>query len=263
MAGIDRFTTAGIEVFALKDGDTVFDETVFPDLDPVVRDSRLRAAGLSGIITEFNAFLLRHPDGACDLVDTGCGSTWGDAAGHLPARLAELGVALTDIRRVILTHLHRDHFGGLFDAEGGKVFPKAEIWLGRAEHARWHGSGEGNAIVTEAYADQITLFDDGDEVAPNVRGWHLPGHTPGQMGLRIGSDLVLVADILHSFALQLPEPEVFAKYDADKPQGIATRKAALAEIAERGLVMASSHAIAGQKFVRLVVDGQGYRAETV
>jgi glyoxylase-like metal-dependent hydrolase (beta-lactamase superfamily II) len=257
----DRFSTGTLEVIAVTDGGLVFEEAVFPTVDPAAQTQRLSAAGLTQIQTEFTCYLLRHRDGTLDLIDAGCGVYFGENGGALPARLAELGVSLGDIRRVYLTHMHRDHFGGLVDAAGQKTCPGAEVWIGRAEHASVIGSGTAGEEMIKAYAGQIYLFDDGQALGDGLTAWHLPGHTGGHMGFVLDGHLALVGDILHSFALQLPDLAAYTIYDDDAAQGQATRIAALKRIADEGLVMASSHALPGQKFVRLVPSAEGYRAE--
>ena len=70
--GAQRYTVGEIEVWCLQDGASSFDNDVFPSITDQDRADRLAAAGQSQIDTAFNAYLIKHPDGALDLVDTGC-----------------------------------------------------------------------------------------------------------------------------------------------------------------------------------------------
>lgn len=74
---------------------------------PVVFDHRSMA----------NAYVLRGKDG-CMLIDSGWDTK--EARNALERKMAEIGLGLRDIRKVIYTHLHPDHFGqaGLFSEYG-------------------------------------------------------------------------------------------------------------------------------------------------
>jgi glyoxylase-like metal-dependent hydrolase (beta-lactamase superfamily II) len=258
MQGVARFQTDVAEVFCLTDGGTDFGADVFPTVDARTLAARLAAAGHSTIRTQFNAFLIRQGD-ALTLVDTGCGALFGDKGGQLPEQLAALGVAPADISTLVFTHLHGDHCGGAL-VDGAPVFANARVMLHPAEHAHWQDRDAPAARVIAAYADHIVLVTDGQAVADGVTVWALPGHTPGHIGLRIGAGLVIVGDIFHSAALQLPDPEVATIYDVDADVARQTRIAALAEFAARDLVFTGGHSVAPQVFARLITDGTGYRA---
>jgi glyoxylase-like metal-dependent hydrolase (beta-lactamase superfamily II) len=258
MDGIVLFRTPEAEVFCLTDGGTDFGAEVFPSVDAPTLAARLAAVGDRTIRTQFNAFLIRQ-GAALTLVDTGCGILFGDKGGQLPARLSALGIAPTDIGTLVFTHLHGDHCGGAL-LDGAPVFPKARVMLHPAEHAYLQERDAPAARVIAAYADRIQMVSDGQGVAPSVTAWALPGHTPGHIGLRIGAGLVIVGDIFHSAALQLPDPEVATIYDVDADLARQTRLRALSEIAAQELVFSGGHSVAPQSFARLLADGTGYRA---
>jgi glyoxylase-like metal-dependent hydrolase (beta-lactamase superfamily II) len=261
MDGIVLFQTPEAEVFCLTDGGTDFGAEVFPAVAAPTLAARLAAAGDSTIRTQFNAFLIRQ-GGMLTLVDTGCGALFGAAGGQLPARLAALGVAPCDIGTLVFTHLHGDHCGGAL-LDGAPVFPKARVMLHPAEQAHWQERDAPAARVIAAYADRLQMVSDGQGVAPSVTVWDLPGHTPGHIGLRIGAGLVIVGDIFHSAALQLPDPEVATIYNVDADLARLTRLRALSEIAAKDLVFSGGHSVAPQSFARLLADGAGYRAVQV
>ncbi|MBS0122650.1 MBL fold metallo-hydrolase [Thetidibacter halocola] len=252
-----RFIAEGIEVWCLEDGTKSFDAATFPALDDATRAARLAAAGLQTMDTAFNVYLLRHPDGAVDLVDAGCGTLFGAGAGHLPARMADLGVAAEHVRTLIFTHLHGDHCGGAV-LDGKPAFPNAQVLVHPADIAHF-GAGEGPAsVMLNAYAGRITPMTDGHILPGGLRVWHLPGHTPGHCGLHIGDGFALVADILHSFAVQLPDPGLGPRFDVDAAQAAQSRRAALDWLADTGAVWSGSHGI-GARFLRAQRDGRGFR----
>lgn len=254
MPGVDRCTAGEVEVICLTDGSTVFQPDMFPALDGDTLGGRLRDAGLTGIASEFNVYVLRHADGL-DLVDTGCGSLFGPKAGRTAGLLAGLGIAPSDVRRLIFTHLHRDHAGGALD-DGVPVYPNAEVMVHRAEAAHWHGSGALAEAVLSAHA-RVTLLDEAADLGNGIALWHLPGHTPGHCGLRI-ADLALVGDIVHSEALQLCDPALSPTYDTDPALAARTRRAALELIARDGLRWSGSHMLGPRKFARLAGAGTGF-----
>ncbi|TAK36366.1 MAG: MBL fold metallo-hydrolase [Chloroflexota bacterium] len=73
---------------------------------PGIHQLRLPIPGSSlGVI---NAYLVRGEDGYL-LVDTGWDAK--DSFASLQQQLAELGVQLTDIKTILVTHIHPDHYG--------------------------------------------------------------------------------------------------------------------------------------------------------
>ncbi len=261
MQGPARIDLPGLAVHALCDGAYTFGPEVFPGIGDQTRAARLAEAGLDSIDTEFGAYLLRYDTGPTVLIDSGCGTLYGDAAGRLLSDLDALGVAPADIDTLVFTHLHGDHCGGAIE-DGRAVFARAEVVLHEAELDHWKGQTGPASQALELYAGRLRTVTDGADLAPGVTAWHLPGHTPGHMGLRLGDSHVLVADILHSFALQLADPDLCAIYDADPDTARASRRAALSEIAERGLVWSGSHGLSPDRFLRLSRKGDGFVAHT-
>lgn len=124
-------------------------------------------------------FLVRTP-GSLTLIDTGFGSHQDERArnmyglrgsGDALASLHAVGVNEREIDRVILTHLHVDHAGGLFREVGGEIvplFPNAEIVVQRGE---WDAARRHDPLTRAGYAaDDIArlagarfLFTNGDE----------------------------------------------------------------------------------------------------
>jgi glyoxylase-like metal-dependent hydrolase (beta-lactamase superfamily II) len=207
--------------------------------------------------TTVNCFLIR--DGArCILVDAGCGTGGAKTAGRLLPNLAAAGLAPEAIDMVLMTHLHPDHFGGLVDAAGDAVFPRAELLLSAAEHAYWHDDEAMGRMADPArqkifflnarralapYADRLRRIGAG-EILPGITAVPLPGHTPGHTGYRIasqGRSLLIWGDIVHVQELQVPRPEVTMLVDVDPAGAIATRRGLLDEMADRREAVAGMH----------------------
>ena len=76
------------------------------DLPSGITQFRLPLTGIA--LSHINSYLLRGDDGYI-LVD--CGWDMPDVLEALQAGLADAGVALDDIRALVVTHMHADHYG--------------------------------------------------------------------------------------------------------------------------------------------------------
>lgn len=100
--------------------------------------------------------------------------------------LARHGVALGDIRRIYLSHLHNDHAGGLrlFDASVPVFVQRAELAFGLSEHPLAEQQGIFRIDFDDPRIDWRLL--DGDaRLAPGVEAVFTPGHTPGHMSFLV------------------------------------------------------------------------------
>lgn len=184
-----------------------------------------------------NAYFL--PGGVPTLVD--CGPNSEDALAALDAGLRQAGARLADLRQLVVTHAHLDHFGlvaRLRDAAPGLrvlAHPAAVPWLedfGREWAERTEGQRRfGRAMGLDDAAVDVLVsvgrwleqfgasapvdapVDEGDEVLAGDGRWqvlHTPGHSPSDIGLLgpggayLGGD-TLLRDI-SSNALVEPPP---------------------------------------------------------
>jgi glyoxylase-like metal-dependent hydrolase (beta-lactamase superfamily II) len=130
-----------------------------------------------------------------------------DAADHdLADDLADAGFALADIDAVVQSHLHLDHAGGLYNFAGTDtpVFVH-EQELKRAYFAA--ALGREGAYVRGDFDHDLAwepLYGDGGLLVAGVEWLHLPGHTPGMVGLLVEDgaaddrDLLVVGDLAYS-----------------------------------------------------------------
>ncbi|SFR33048.1 Glyoxylase, beta-lactamase superfamily II [Yoonia tamlensis] len=148
------------------------------------------------------------------LVDTGYDDAEATARGR-PIRmdpraaLAPLGVTPDDITRVIVTHLHYDHAGGLH------LFPNAQLHLQAAEMAFATGpcmchdplrapftADHICEAVKRLYAGKLVFHDGDAEVADGVTVHCIGGHSRGLQAVRVRTDagwLVLASDAAHYY----------------------------------------------------------------
>ena len=211
------------------------ERTLFSDAS----DSLITALGLEdGVPASMSAFLVRK-DGKLLLFDTGLGAE----NSMLPGAMESMGVQPDDIDFLFLTHLHGDHIGGMLK-DGAAVFPNAEVYVSKAEYDGWMAMPEGqnaNAVRTmDAYKERLHLFYEADSLPCGVKPIAAYGHTPGHTVYRIGK-LLIVGDIMHGAAVQLPHPEICANFDMDKPAATASRIMILDYARENGLTQAGMH----------------------
>lgn len=223
--------------------------------------------------TAVNAFLLRG-GGRRVLVDAGCGPAK-PSVGRLAANLAAAGLAPEQVDAVVMTHLHPDHWGGLTDAAGRAVFPRAELLLHEAEHAFWHDDAamarepdparrklffEGARAHLAPYRGRITLHR-GGALLPGVTAIPLPGHTPGHCGVMVasgGESLLIWGDVVHVPELQVPRPEVTMAVDVDPELAVATRRRVFEQVAADRQAVAGMH-LHFPGLAHLAREGAGYR----
>ena len=232
-----------------------------------------RLEGESGdmVTLSVNCFLIKH-NGKTILVDAGGGTTMA-TLGLLPGNLRALAVEPDAIDHILLTHLHRDHSNGLIDANGGAVFPRADVTLHQEEAAfyldrkftdadpeRWRrGAAEAQRNVAP-YGGRMRRVRDG-EVFPGIKAVLLPGHTPGHTGYLIeagGERLLIWGDVIHLQRIQIPRPEAGLAFDVDADMARETRRKTFDWVAKEKLRVAGAH-LDFPGFGTMVRDGGGYR----
>jgi glyoxylase-like metal-dependent hydrolase (beta-lactamase superfamily II) len=155
--------------------------------------------------------------------------------GGLPHALGELGLSPADIDIVLLSHLHGDHSGWIWQ-DDKPFFPKAVVRFGRDDWRTFVDEevrgADAAALRALAAAGHVEMIDSDGEVAPGINSVHTPGHTPGHQTYIVssGKERALFLGDAIACPVQIESPELEALADMDKPLGIRTRERILKEI---------------------------------
>jgi len=184
--------------FARIQADMAYDGPLTTDLGDGIVQIRLPMTG--NPMRYINAYLLEDRDG-WTLVD--CGWKDDEVLDALHTGLAEVGRALSDVRRLLITHVHFDHYGlaGTLMRAGVPVLAMhPRDWETAQYHLRDPGAFDReadawiarNGFVLEGemvdelqhHRTELTrptdLLEDGAEVG-RLRAMWTPGHTPGHL----------------------------------------------------------------------------------
>jgi glyoxylase-like metal-dependent hydrolase (beta-lactamase superfamily II) len=276
VAGFYRMKVGDLEVTALFDGAAVFDPHWLngkkATMDRVGKalqeDPHLLDVGDTGFLVNTGKQLF--------LVDAGAG-TWygGGALGRLADSLRSAGYAPEEVDRVLITHLHSDHAGGLTTQDGKRVFPNAEVFVAKAESDFWLSP----EIAAKAPKDVQPFFQSAQAIAaPYIKAgkWHtfsgsaaivegvqpvsLHGHTPGHTGYEFssrGQKILFWGDTVHAQIVQLRHPDITVVFDIDHPAAAAMRNQLLPTLAREAVVIAGPH-MPFPGLGRLRKEGNGY-----
>jgi glyoxylase-like metal-dependent hydrolase (beta-lactamase superfamily II) len=264
---------------------------LFPDYDPAVLEEHPELAAPSfyhaasgRLMSSMQSWLLRTGDHVV-VIDTGCGN---DKIREneefrrfhkldLPYldRLAACGVRPADVTMVINTHLHVDHVGWntrLTDGRWVPTFPNARYLIGRHELAHWRDPEAGpklhpwgipviaDSVDPVVEAGLVDLVDDGDTILPGVSVFAVPGHTAGQLAVRLesaGQQGIFTADVFHQ-PMQIARPAWNSRFCEVPDAAIATRRRLFEDAADSQAVLFPSHTGAPHAG-RVARTGAGFR----
>jgi N-acyl homoserine lactone hydrolase len=231
---------------------------------------RRKPGGLLRVLTDTEwtewlpilTWLIHHPEGPI-LVDTGETARTSEPAyfprwhpyyrravemnvrpeDEIGPRLEEVGVSPGDVRRVVVTHFHTDHAGGLHHLPGAEIFAaQREIsgavgWTGRIQGYLPHRWPSWFRPVPISFPElPFGAFERSFpvSVAGDVVAVPTPGHTPGHLSVVVRDgdlDYFLAGDTSYSQELLL----------AEIPDGVSPRPSVTLETMGRILAHAAAH----------------------
>lgn len=124
--GYYRTQLGQFEITALYDGDIELDTKLLRNTSAAELQALLSHlfVGNPKMQTAVNAYLI-NTGSHLVLIDTGAAKLFGPALGYVLQNMKASGYEPAQVDTVIVTHLHGDHVGGLNDASGQPLFPKA------------------------------------------------------------------------------------------------------------------------------------------
>ena len=196
------------------------------------------------------------------LVESGCGNKLTDkerafygveGEEWIGPNLEAAGFSLDSIDRVLLTHLHTDHAGGvvMFDRDKNPVptFPNANVYVSAVE---FEDADSGYGISPNAYSPvnympllELDLFErvlPDTEIVEGIRYLSTPGHTRGHQSVLIEGEKQTV--LFTGDALPLAHhavPHFNMAYDVEPVQKAETKKSFLEEAHRKGWILVLAH----------------------
>ncbi|KAB0657109.1 MBL fold metallo-hydrolase [Burkholderia territorii] len=257
--GFYRQKLGDLQIVALSDGTHAFPiDTVFRDISKeAIRRDLDREFLEPPVQGSINAFLVDTGTKRI-LVDTGAGVLYGDCCGKLLANLRAAGYAPEQIDEVLLTHLHKDHVGGIV-TNGKMTFPNATVRVNEIEANYWlnlDNKAQAPAFLSSFFdaaaasvapyiaAGRFTTFRGAAMLAPGIRAVPMPGHTPGHTAYLIESGnagLLAWGDIVHVAAIQLPDPDATVQYDSDADAARRSRRETFKRVADKRYLVGAAH----------------------
>jgi N-acyl homoserine lactone hydrolase len=135
---------------------------------------------------------------------------------HLADDIESVGYSLSDIDAVVQSHLHLDHAGGLHNFAGTDV--PVYVHEDEIKYAYYSAktSAGSTAYVAEDFDHDLNwqiVHRDGETQFEGIEFLHLPGHTPGLIGLQLALDNDRTLLVIGDEAYMRPN------YDEELPLG--------------------------------------------
>jgi glyoxylase-like metal-dependent hydrolase (beta-lactamase superfamily II) len=221
-----------MNIYPLSEGSFTIDQTKkFVPFDTVSDNLEERSKG--SLLVEIQPFVVVTKDEII-LLDTGLGYTEPDGILQIHHNMARVGIDPLEVSKVLLTHLHKDHAGGIaldrpMLGERHLSFPNAVYYVQRMELEYAFRTGTSSYVPEEleilASSDKLVLLDgDGqisDGISYELSGGHCPYHQV--FWIREGGSTVFFGGD-ETPQLQQMKTRFMAKYDHDGRKAMELRK---------------------------------------
>jgi glyoxylase-like metal-dependent hydrolase (beta-lactamase superfamily II) len=258
--GYYRMMLGQFEITALYDGAIELDTKLLHNTTPTELNKLLARmfVGNPKMQTAVNAYLVNTGKNLV-LVDAGAAKLFGPSLGFILQNMKAAGYEPAQVDTVIITHLHPDHIGGIADADGKPLFPRAKILVAKEDNDFWlsQKTADGSPEAMQPFfrmardsaapylkGGQWQTFTEGNVLVPGITAVKANGHTPGHTAFSVDSDgqkLLIWGDLVHAHAVQFAQPGVSIEFDIDQKQAIATRKSIFKTMAISKSLVAGMH----------------------
>lgn len=219
-----------MKIFPLSEGAFTIDSTkLFVPFDEAQDDLQQRPVG--SLLVEIQPFVVVT---ATDVIvlDAGLGFTDANGTLQLHGNLKKLGIEPEQVTKVLMSHLHKDHAGGVAFGEGERQlsFPNAVYHIQKRELDFAFEKGFPSYLTAELEilktAPQVRfLYDDAGAIDTNILYQHTGAHSPHHQvfWIREGGETVFFGG---DVAPQLQQMKVRykTKYDYDPEKAMQLRQ---------------------------------------
>lgn len=230
-----------MKIFPLSEGVfTIGHDKILVPFDPVKDQLTDRPTG--SLLVEIQPFLVQTREQLI-LLDTGLGYRSNTGDRQIYENIRKHGFQPEDVTLVLMSHLHKDHSGGMcFENEMGMLstaFPKARYGISALEfdYALKTGMPSYHLEDFEVFRHnpQTEWLDEQGKIAGIVSYKTYGGHCPYHLGIRIEEDAEIIffgGDIAPQ--LKQLKTKYVAKYDFDGQRAMQLRQEFAAQGREEG-----------------------------
>ena len=212
------------QIFPLSEGTfTIGHDKIFQPFNQQQDELNDRPTG--SLLVEVQPFAIVN-DKDVILLDTGLGFNSPDGVAHLPGNLAKHNIHPEDVTKVLMSHLHKDHAGGL----DVSLFPNATFYIYKKEMENAQQIGFPSYYVNDLLplldCDRVVwLTDEEGSIDDYIQYQHTDGHSPQHIVFKIQSEEGIIffgGDEAPQFKQM--KIKYVAKYDYDGKKAMQLRE---------------------------------------
>jgi glyoxylase-like metal-dependent hydrolase (beta-lactamase superfamily II) len=222
-----------MEIYPLSEGSFTVDRSKeFLPFNKETDDLQQRPTG--SLLVEVQPFLVKT-EKELILFDSGLGFTESNRELQIHNNIRRAGLDPEDVSLVLMSHLHKDHAGGLqFTDEHGEIklsFPGARYFIYKPE-LELALNGKSSSYFPSQFSlfahphPQLRLFEgESGELAPGIYFEHTGAHSPQHVVFRIEENKIAFFGGDVAPQLQQMKNRFVAKYDYDGRKSMQLRSA--------------------------------------